>query len=575
MTVISPLNRNTLPEHAMRHVLSATLVMCLLGCVQSPLPAPAGEDYYGTTEPFASEAIYFVMTDRFVNGDPGNDQRDQGGAYPTFDRPVPCAPPGESDNIGYLGGDFRGVLDHVDYIRDMGFTSVWITPIVDNPDAAFTGGKPVSWGSFWTDQGKTGYHGYWGVNFYKLDEHLPSPGLDFAAFTQAMHAKGMKVVLDIVGNHGSPAFSMPSDQPEFGKVYDRDGTLIADYQNRAPDQLDPEHQPLHRFFNKKQEIAELADFNENNPAVLDYLAGAYEQWLDQGADAFRIDTIGWMPHAFWKAFADRMRAKRPGLFMFGEDFRWKADEIAPHTQPENGGISVLDFPLKAQLAAVFEHPGSDYALLNDALYLRNGPYANPYELVTFYDNHDMPRLNASDAGFIDVNNWLFTARGIPAIYYGSEIGFMRGRAEHAGNRNYFGVEGIAAAAGHPIYENLRRIAQLRATSPALQKGLQVNIELAGDRAAFYRVYRHADVQQIALVLLNKGEAAAEFSIDEYLEPGTWHPAFGAEPVTIADGATLAANVPAHGVQVYLFDGPVTRGDLKAQLAELMVRTPTH
>lgn len=559
----------------MRHVLSAALAVCLLGCVQSPPPTLASEDYYGTTEPFASEAIYFVMTDRFVNGDPDNDQRDQGGVYPTFDRPVPGAPPGESDNIGYLGGDFRGVLDHVDYIRDMGFTSVWITPIVDNPDAAFAGGKPVSWGSFWTDQGKTGYHGYWGVNFYKLDEHLPSPGLDFAAFIQAMHAKGMKVVLDIVGNHGSPAFSMPSDQPEFGKVYDRDGTLLADYQNLAPDQLDPEHQPLHRFFNKKQEIAELLDFNENNPDVLAYLAGAYEQWLDQGADAFRIDTIGWMPHSFWKPFADRMRAKRPGLFMFGEDFRWKADEIAPHTQPENGGISVLDFPLKARLAEVFEHPGSDYALLNDALYLQHGPYANPYELVTFYDNHDMPRLNASDAGFIDVNNWLFTARGIPAIYYGSEIGFMRGRAEHAGNRNYFGVEGIAAAAGNPIHENLRRIAQLRATSPALQKGLQVNIELAGDRAAFYRVYQHAGVQQIALVLLNKGDVATDFAIGDYLEPGTWRPAFGAEPVTIADGATLAANVPAHGVQVYLFDGPVTRSDLKARLGELVVRKPAY
>jgi len=555
-------------------LLSATWAMCLLGCAPSPPPSAAA-DYYGTAEAFASEAIYFVMTDRFVNGDPGNDHRDQGGAHPTFDRPVPGAPPGESDNIGYLGGDFRGVLDHADYIHDMGFSAVWITPIVDNPDAAFTGGKPVTWGSFWTDQGKTGYHGYWGVNFYRLDEHLPSPGLDFAAFTRAMHAKGMKVVLDIVGNHGSPAFSMPSDQAEFGKVYDRDGKLVADYQNLAPDRIDPEHQPLHRFFNTKQEIAELLDFNENNPEVLDYLAGAYEQWLEQGADAFRIDTIGWMPHTFWKPFAERMRARHPGLFMFGEDFRWKADEIAPHTWPQNGGISVLDFPLKARLAEVFEHPGSDYGALADALYLHDGPYANPYDLVTFYDNHDMPRLNASDAGFIDANNWLFTARGIPAIYYGSEIGFMRGRAEHAGNRNYFGVEGIAAATGNPIHQNLRRIAQLRANTPALQRGLQLNLELAGDRAAFYRVYQHAGVQQIALVLLNKGGATADFSIAEYLQPGVWHPAFGAEPVTVAVGESLAARVPAHGVQVYLFNGAVTRSDLRVRLGELMVRKGGH
>src|SRR3546814_1557988 len=124
-------------------------------------------------------------------------------AHRTFDIPVHC-PDGIDGNIGYLGGDFRGVVDNAAYIRDMGFDAVWITPIVDNPDQAFTGGDPISCGSSLTDRGKTGYHGYWGVNFYRLDEHLPSPGLDFAGFTKAMHAQGLQVVLDIVGNHGSP-----------------------------------------------------------------------------------------------------------------------------------------------------------------------------------------------------------------------------------------------------------------------------------------------------------------------------------------------------------------------------------
>ncbi len=535
--------------------------------------ATASADYYGTLEPFARDAVYFVLTDRFVNGDPGNDQHDQGKAegpaFFTFDRPVPGAPAGKHANIGYLGGDFKGIVDNADYIRDMGFGALWITPIVDNPDAAFTGGKPVSWGSFWTDQGKTGYHGYWGVNFYKLDEHLPSPGLDFAAFTRAMHDKGMKVVLDIVGNHGSPAFSMPSDQPEFGKVYGRDGKLLADYQNLPPDQLDPEHQPLHRFFNKKQEIAELLDFNENNPEMFEYLAGAYEQWIDQGADAFRIDTIGWMPHAFWKRFAERMRAKRPGFFMFGEDFRWKADEIAPHTWPENGAISVLDFPLKKAIAATFETPGSDYAALVEPLHLTGGPYQNPYELMTFYDNHDMARMNAGDNGFIDANNWLFTARGIPVIYYGSEIGFERSAAEHAGNRNYFGVQGIQAAKSHPIHAALARIARLRQASPALQRGLQLNLELQGDRAAFYRVYQHDGVHQLALVLLNKGDVRQQFRIRDKLQPGQWRSAFGDQQVAVVSGGALEADVPAHGVQVFLLDAAVTEPGLRLALDAAM------
>ena len=186
----------------------------------------AGTGYVGTSEPFAEHAVYFVLTDRFVNGDPSNDQRDQGGAdlaLRTFDRPVPGAPAGRSDNVGYLGGDFKGLLDNAMYIRDMGFGAVWITPIVDQPDEAFTGGEPAKWSGFWTDGGKTGYHGYWGVNFYKLDEHLPSKDLDFRALTAGLKQHGLKTVLDIVANHGSPAYTMPKDQPKFGEIYDRDG----------------------------------------------------------------------------------------------------------------------------------------------------------------------------------------------------------------------------------------------------------------------------------------------------------------------------------------------------------------
>ena len=100
-------------------------------------------DYIGTTEPFASDAVYFVVTDRFVNGDTSNDHRDQGGEHRTFDIPVPC-PDKIDGNIGYLGGDFRGVLDNADYIRNLGFGAVWITPIIDNPDQAFTGGDAIT-----------------------------------------------------------------------------------------------------------------------------------------------------------------------------------------------------------------------------------------------------------------------------------------------------------------------------------------------------------------------------------------------------------------------------------------------
>jgi len=545
------------------------LALALVASIPSARAADA-PDYYGTLEPFAKEAVYFVVTDRFVNGDPSNDHRDQGGANAatrTFDRPTPGSDAG--DNIGYLGGDFKGIVDHLDYIRGMGFSALWITPIVDNPDEAFTGGKPAQKGGFLTDGGKTGYHGYWGVNFYRLDEHLPSKGLDFKGLADAVHGQDMKLVLDIVGNHGSPAYSMPKAQPMFGQVFDRDGKLVADHQNLPPARLDPKNNPLHRFYNTSGGLAELSDFNENNPEVMDYLAGAYAQWIGQGADAFRIDTIGWLPHPFWHEFVTRMRREKPGMFMFGEAFEYDARKIAEHTWAQNANVSVLDFPLKQGLEKAFGHERAGFEVLADRLFLDGGPYANPYELATFYDNHDMARLDASDEGFVDAHNWLFTARGIPVVYYGSEIGFMRGKPEHDGNRNYFGAERIATAPSHTIHRNLSRIAHVRAASEALQRGLQLNVELKGDRAAFYRVYQHEGVSQIALVLLNKGDAPATFDVKQYVQPGKWRAAIAGGETKVRAGGSLKANVPAHGVEVFLLDAPIAQPQLRAQLDALM------
>jgi cyclomaltodextrin glucanotransferase len=547
-----------------RHLLAA------MACVfAAPLLAGEQETYYGTLEPFAREAVYFVMTDRFVNGDPGNDQRGQGGAHRTFDLPLPPCD-GEVGNVGYLGGDFRGLLDNAAYIRGMGFGAVWITPVVDNPDQAFTGGDPITCEGFLTDQGKTGFHGYWGVNFHRLDEHLPSEGLDFAGLTAGLREHGLKTVLDIVGNHGSPGWSMPQAQPQYGQLFDADGRLLADHQNLPPERLDRAGNPLHAFYNGKPDLAQLADLDPDNPAVMDYLVGAYLHWIGQGVDALRIDTIRHQPLSFWKQFTDRIRQHHPGMYMFGEAFDYEAGNIAVFTRPENGGVSVLDFPMKQAMDEVFSHAArAGYERLVPALHLEGGPYANPYDLATFYDNHDMRRLDADDAGFIDAHNWLFTARGIPVVYYGSEVGFMRGQAEHGGNRAYFGQERIDAAPSSAIFQNLARIANLRRQSPALQQGLQLNLQLAGDTAVFYRVFQYEGTAQTALVLLNKSDQARVFTVSEALQAGQWRDGFSGQAIKV--GKRLRAQVPAHGVRVWLFDGPLTRADLRQRLAALMVR----
>ncbi|GAA5186361.1 alpha-amylase family glycosyl hydrolase [Ferrimonas gelatinilytica] len=559
----------------MKPTLSALCVLAslisLAGCGTSPqagLPPAQSPDaerarYIGTEHPFASEAVYFVVTDRFVDGDPGNNYPEESG----WDRPLRWEN-GDTANVGYLGGDWQGILNNTDYIREMGFTSVWITPIVENPSEAFNGGTPITQGSIGTDRGKSGYHGYWGVNFYREDKHWGSQGLNFRQFTAAMREQGLGTVLDIVLNHGSPAYSMDPPQPLFGQLYDGQGDLVADHQNLAPQALDPEHNPLHAFFRNQPDLAQLADMDERKPEVMDYFVGAYLQWIEQGASAFRIDTVKHIDAASWGTFAARIREQHPEFFMFGEVYDYSAEGIAPYTYEPFGGMSVLDFPMKAALGEVFEQ-GRGFDTLLPTLKLEQRLYANPYELTTFYDNHDMPRLNADDNGFIDAHNWLFTARGIPVVYYGSEMGFMRGKAEHSGNRNYFGQERVEQARTHPIRQQLMAIARVRQATPALQRGVQLNLSFEQDTAAFYRVLQDGEQAQTALVLLNKGDEPAAFTVREYLQAGGWQEQLGGEWVTIEPGTVLETQVPAHGVKVFVRNGTVEGAALNAELARLM------
>ena len=559
-----------------RPILAACAALLLGACASVTVTKDAPvrvADYYGTLDPFAAEAVYFIVTDRFVDGDPANNYPHQGGVQlGTFDRPIQLADSAPA-NIGYLGGDFKGVLDNAGYIAEMGFSAIWLTPIVDNPDEAFTGGKaPGEGGS--NDYGKTGYHGYWGVNFFELDEHLPSADLDYAALTRRLRSEhGIKTVLDVVCNHGSPSFSMTHDQPKYGELYDADGRLVADHENLHPSVLD-DNNPLHAFYRREPDLAELSDMDYENPDVLEYFVAAHSKWIDAGAAAARIDTIKHMPHSFWKAFADRIRERRPDFFMFAEAWSFDPEFLAEYTYPENGGISVLDFPGREAMVSVFGQQDSAYDNLLDYLHLDTGTYHNPYELMTFYDNHDMTRIDADENGFIDANNWLFTSRGIPVVYYGSEIGFRAGADQHAGNRDYFGQDNVERARSHPIRAALASIAAVRKNSVALQRGLQLNLEFGQDTASFLRVYQREGRNETALVLLNKGDAASRLRVTKWLSAGVWRDAVtGEEFLVDARAPTIEAVVPAHGVRVLVFAAPNNNSALAAELDRLHAIAP--
>lgn len=544
-------------------LLTFLLIMLL------PFAALFGENeadgYYGTLEAYAEENIYFVLTDRFVDGDSSNNYEDQGGDYPTWQQEISGSD--GSANIGYMGGDFKGIYDNADYIRGMGFTALWVTPIVDNPDQNFSGGGICEYGSGpGNDRGKTGYHGYWADNFYQVDEHLPSAGLSFGDLCSNLENEyGMKIVLDIVCNHANPSFEMNGDQynnSKFGKLYNEDWELVADTGNVKNG---------HPWFEGNDQLAQLADFDPENEEVMEYLVDANLKWIDQGASAFRIDTIKHMPMSFWKEFSDRIRAEHPDFYMFGEAFSSDASFLASFQKEENGGINVLDFPAKDSIRSVFGNPDADYSNIVHYLHLNDGTYTNPYDLVTFYDNHDMSRMDASDNGFIDAHNWLFTSRGIPCIYYGSEIGFQRGRGEHKGNRNYYGSTNISTAPDHAIYKSLKRIAEIRRDSPALQKGLQVNLSFSGQTAAFYRVFEHNGITQTALVLLNKGDSFKQFTIESYVSSGDWVDADNPNSIyTVSESdPSITWSVDPHSVEVLLFNDAVNHESFKNLLDILM------
>lgn len=554
----------------MKLTMSATSVLFVLvasGC--STTESINQPEIYGTKEPFASQAVYFVLTDRFVDGDPSNNHEEQGGENPTWELRLD-GPDGKYANVGYMGGDLQGVLDNTDYIDDMGFTAVWLSPILDNPDEAFTGDEMITYGGQFKDGGKSGYHGYWATNFYKADEHLVSESLSYADFTAAMHQQGLKTVFDIVANHGTPSWTMPEDQPGYGELYDAQGELVADHMNLAPEDLSPETEPLHAFYHPYPDLVKLSNLNENNPDVQDYLINSYLYWIDQGVDAFRIDTIRHVSHDFWRTMSERIRAKHPDFYMFGESFEYDANAIAQHTQPKNGGIAVLDFPLQKAMVNVFEKTDSDFASLAPYLYLTHGPYNNPYELTTFYDNHDMARMNASDEGFIDAHNWLFTSRGIPVVYQGSEFAFMRGTAEHQGNRNFIGQALLDKERENPIRKALTTIAQIRKNTPALQRGLQYNVALKGDHAMFYRVLAENGNSQTALVMLNKGDEPVQLTAKTFVEAGEWQELV-TDTATEANEAGLSATVPAHSVRVFVRNKPIKSPAFTEALLNQMAR----
>jgi glycosidase len=433
----------------------------------------AGADY--RTRLPQDEVIYFVMPDRFENGDPSNDRGGLSG-----DRLSTGFDP--ADKGFFHGGDLKGLTDRLDYIQGLGVTAVWLTPIFKN--------KPVQGGP---GHESAGYHGYWITDFTQVDPHLGSNG-DFKIFVDAAHGRGLKVYMDIVVNHTAdviqlegcksgvecpyrsaadypyqrrggvdgkpinPGFTGEGDgsQANFSKLTDPNYAYTVKvapaerdikrpawlnnpiyYHNRGNSTFAGESSTIGDFFG-------LDDVFTENPRVVSGMIDIFSDWIDKyHVDGFRIDTAQHVNPEFWQKFVPAVLARAkadgiPNFHIFGEV---ATGDMDPAHTAENTRVdklpSVLDFSFARAVVDVVANsaPTDELTKLFRADPLYEGGAEAALQLPTFIGNHDAgrfgaflrrfkPNISADEQLHRDMlaHAMLLTLRGVPTVYYGDEQG---------------------------------------------------------------------------------------------------------------------------------------------------------
>lgn len=395
--------------------------------------------------------IYLVLVDRFANGDPANDG--------TVDR---------ADPVAFHGGDVRGVLDHLADLQDLGVETVWLTPVSAMRSQPF--------------HGHGAFHGYWTE---RLDAMEPRFGTEaeLRALSDALHGRGMKLWLDMVYNHVAPDGALQRERPGWFHPPEP----IADWSD-----------PRQRV---EGQVHGLPDLDQSNPEVFEYLLGASRRWLEvANPDGFRVDAVRHMPADFVAALGDALRPLAPrGFEIVGEVFDGDPRALA-HAAWSAHLDRVFDFPLHYAMVDTFCKGGHPGAL--GAVFAQDGRFAHPERNVTFLDNHDLPRVLAQCAGdssrVATALEFMFSARGAPAITYGTESGL-------------FGMDEVAARtdmrwARTETAAVIARLARERKGSTALREGRTIDLHLDDTLYVFAR----ATGSEAVTVAVNTGAGARRY-----------------------------------------------------------------
>jgi glycosidase len=461
-------------SQAHRHL--ACVAACFLAWLPLHLPAQPADSHF-----WQQQNIYQIITDRFYDGDPSNDNTD--GNYD---------PRGRSGTSVH-GGDFRGIEKKLDYIKALGATAIWISPIVLNVRGEF--------------------HGYAARDFYKVDPHWGSLA-DLQHLIQAAHARGILVIDDIVVNHGGnlvdsgdpgyPAFNLAGYHLRFRNPA---------RQYPPPFDLNPTNPALTNLFHNfgftrnfedpvETELGELSgldDFKTESPYVRIQMEKIYEYWIEQaGFDGFRIDTVKHVEMGFWQKWCPAVRNfaathGKPNFFMFGEVLSRSDAKCGSYVGTENGEPfkldSALDYPLYFKINPVFATATGNTKQLEDHYQAVSSNYdaSAQMRLVTFLDNHDQPRFLSSDRAGNHLERlqvaltFLYTARGIPCLYYGTEQAF-NGRNDPYDREDMFAGQfesgpslGDNFNMAHPLFQLVAKLNNFRRLYPALLTGAHANL----------------------------------------------------------------------------------------------------
>ena len=359
------------------------------------------------------DAIYLLMPDRFCNGNPNND------AIAGLTELPNRANPG-----GRHGGDLEGIIQRLDYLQDLGVTALWSTPLLEDNDSAYS------------------YHGYAQSNSYRIDARYGG-NEKYLELSQELHQRGMKLIMDFVTNHWGLPHPLVRDLPTYTWIHQFPGYGQTNY--RTSTVLDPNASRHDRMYcSDGWFVKTMPDLNQSNPLVLNYLIQSALWWIEYAdLDGFRVDTYSYgdpKSMASWtKAIADEF----PNFNITGEVWMhdqaqiayWQKDSKIGALNSYNSHLpAVMDFCFHdAVLQAFHENEGSwDKGLIrfyenmvNDFL------YPNPANQLIFLENHDTQRFNEVYPDFRKYNmalSLLLTHRGIPQLYYGTEIG-MQGKKE--------------------------------------------------------------------------------------------------------------------------------------------------